>query len=697
MNGGRIHNRTFWNRNQSHADQQRRRYTLKASSLVRLFVPALALLVAATLGGIVQAQPIGTPASGCKEGAVLTTEQTLNPGTGGFTIDRTVTPGEDTTVVLGAWTIVDSYNADPAIGTLNCTASVGDGNPLYVTNLVVKPVSGDPVRAGVKRVSFWLDNDLDGFFTPGKDIQAGPWLDGACLSSSQGCTLSFGNTPIFNAAGTGGAFGLDDSTVANCTVDQSGTPVPITGVGGGLTGECGGIILVAELDNPQAGATLQVRLEGFASDIVNFLLPFSSDFSPGYKKQASNTRVVVQGSISGVPGVLSPGVNNGSGNPETGALGVNTLGIRTRDDRGGLAGTLERDARAGDREYFVGIVGLCESGDLVTPTVTLLPPIAGASPSIAGGLGAIPCIPTTAGFDAIGTNILRIRVGVSGTGAQWVQAVHIYADSCALGCGWATAVAGTTAATLFESGELILSAIPVNGVAQVGSLEQLLTTSGGMPLTLAAGPGNPSALLYFTADIDDRAANSEVKYQVAVDVGDVIGATSSRLLRTAPQEFTFQVKGTGVGPGGTLRQFDTNGNGVIDDSEFFNAIDMWVAGTLGDNLFFQVLDAWVAQTPISAAAASVNGLSLNSVALSSSSRATTFVADGQGIASLGVEIFTLSGQKIFSQTAASTRLTWNLSSNGQPVSNGVYLYVVTVRGANGQALRSEVRKLVVSR
>lgn len=687
MYGGRYHTGS-WKGNYN-TDQQQRRYTLKASSLVRLFVPALALLVAATLGGIVQAQPIGTPASGCKEGAVLTTEQTLNPVTGGFTIDRTVTPGEDTTVVLGAWTIVDSYTADPAVGTLNCAASPGDANPLYVTNLVVKPVSGDPVRVGVQRVSFWIDNDLDGFFTPGKDIQVGPWMPGSCLTSAQGCLLSFGNTPIF-----GGLTGLTDSTVAGCFVDQGGVVVPLVGVGGGATGGCGGILLVAEIDNAQAGATLQVRLEGFASDIVNFVAPFSSDFSPSYKKQASNTRVVVQGSISGIPGILSPGVNNGSGNPETGALGINTLGIRTRDDRGGLAGTLERDARAGDREYFVGTVGLCEAGDLVTPTVTLLPPIAGASPTIAGGLAAIPCIPTAAGFDANITNIVRIRAGVSGAGAPWVQAIHFYADTCAAGCGWATAVAGTTAATLFETGEQILSAIPVNGVAQVGSLEQILTTSGGMPLQLAAGPGFPSALLYFTADIDDRAANSEVKFQVAIDIADVIGFRSSRLLRTAPQEFTFQVKGAGV-PTAGVAMFDTNGNGVIDDGEFFSAIDQWVAGSVSDTLFFDVLDAWVAQTPV--ASASVEGLSLKAVSLSATSRALTFATSGQGITSMSVEIFGLNGQSIFAQEAPSTRLTWNLSTNGQPVANGVYLYVVTVRGTDGQTLTSGVKKLVVLR
>jgi hypothetical protein len=66
----------------------KRRYTVKLSRFFGIF--ALALLVTVTLGGNLTAQPFFTPASGCKESAVLTTEQFLNPGTGGFTQDRVI-------------------------------------------------------------------------------------------------------------------------------------------------------------------------------------------------------------------------------------------------------------------------------------------------------------------------------------------------------------------------------------------------------------------------------------------------------------------------------------------------------------------------------------------------------------------------------------------------------------------------------
>jgi hypothetical protein len=188
---------------------------------------------------------------------------------------------------------------------------------------------------------------------------------------------------------------------------------------------CGSIIVNAAISNPKPGATLQVRAEGFASDIVNNpAAPFSSEFSPSYKSQASNVRLVVQGGGQLGSGQLSPAVNNGSGNPETGVKAVNVLGIRTRDDRQTFT---DRDARPGDREYFVGLVVLCEAGEPVAVTATILPPVAAATPTIAGFLGALPCV-FSAFSDGFGTTVTRVRVGFTGTGAQFIQAVHVYVD-----------------------------------------------------------------------------------------------------------------------------------------------------------------------------------------------------------------------------------------------------------------------------
>ncbi len=75
-----------------------------------------------------------------------------------------------------------------------------------------------------------------------------------------------------------------------------------------------------------------------------------------------------------------------------------------------------------------------------------------------------------------------------------------------------------------------------------------------------------------------------------------------------------------------------------------------------------------------------------------------FIAEGIGIKSIAVEIFDLRGRKIFSDEALSNELIWQLQSDhGTMVANGVYLYVVTVRGFDGSLIRREVRKLVVLR
>jgi hypothetical protein len=76
-----------------------------------------------------------------------------------------------------------------------------------------------------------------------------------------------------------------------------------------------------------------------------------------------------------------------------------------------------------------------------------------------------------------------------------------------------------------------------------------------------------------------------------------------------------------------------------------------------------------------------------------------FAAVGDGIASLQVEIYDLSGDKIFdSGEVQGNTLIWNLQNNaGQWLARGVYLYLVRVRGLNGEIYVSEIRKLVILR
>ena len=82
---------------------------------------------------------------------------------------------------------------------------------------------------------------------------------------------------------------------------------------------------------------------------------------------------------------------------------------------------------------------------------------------------------------------------------------------------------------------------------------------------------------------------------------------------------------------------------------------------------------------------------------SASQSQVKFVAEGTGIAEVQVEIYDLAGGKVYeSGFQQGNALSWNLLSNaGQPVANGVYLYVVTAQGQNGEVARGQVHKLVV--
>ncbi len=76
-----------------------------------------------------------------------------------------------------------------------------------------------------------------------------------------------------------------------------------------------------------------------------------------------------------------------------------------------------------------------------------------------------------------------------------------------------------------------------------------------------------------------------------------------------------------------------------------------------------------------------------------------FEALGAGIEQSKVEVFNLAGAEVFdSGFASGSTQEWHLINNrGQILANGVYLYVVTVKGDDGKPLSSGVRKLVVLR
>jgi hypothetical protein len=75
-----------------------------------------------------------------------------------------------------------------------------------------------------------------------------------------------------------------------------------------------------------------------------------------------------------------------------------------------------------------------------------------------------------------------------------------------------------------------------------------------------------------------------------------------------------------------------------------------------------------------------------------------FLAQGEGIKDIQIAVFDLSGRLIFNSDWVANNFLWNgQNMRGKPLANGVYLYVVRVRGFDGREYVSEVRKLVIVR
>ncbi|MCR4405149.1 MAG: hypothetical protein NUW06_07770, partial [Candidatus Acetothermia bacterium] len=158
---------------------------------------------------------------------------------------------------------------------------------------------------------------------------------------------------------------------------------------------------------------------------------------------------------------------------------------------------------------------------------------------------------------------------------------------------------------------------------------------------------------------------------------------------------------------------------LIEDEDILWAINFWISGaevpgtggkTISDSEILELIQLWISQQPVSSAstegpakgqtreALAVERMLVSSVPLDGHGLAR-FVADGQGIRDMNVQVFSLAGQEIFdSGFVSGHELSWNLLNNqGRAVANGVYLYVVRVRGLNGELYVSEVRKLVILR
>jgi hypothetical protein len=85
--------------------------------------------------------------------------------------------------------------------------------------------------------------------------------------------------------------------------------------------------------------------------------------------------------------------------------------------------------------------------------------------------------------------------------------------------------------------------------------------------------------------------------------------------------------------------------------------------------------------------------------LTPTSRVVHFQSTNEGIESVRLEIFDLSGQRVFSSgPVPGATYKWHLQrDDGRAVANGVYLYIFLTRTDDSREWRSAVGKLAVRR
>lgn len=104
--------------------------------------------------------------------------------------------------------------------------------------------------------------------------------------------------------------------------------------------------------------------------------------------------------------------------------------------------------------------------------------------------------------------------------------------------------------------------------------------------------------------------------------------------------------------------------------------------------FKAVENKWIEGAPTQLA---VKAITLIQSPISGSGAA--FIAQGAGIASTAVKGYNVASSHVFSGENAGGRVEFSAAST---LANGVYLYVVTVKGADGQSFVSKVQKLIIA-
>ena len=146
----------------------------------------------------------------------------------------------------------------------------------------------------------------------------------------------------------------------------------------------------------------------------------------------------------------------------------------------------------------------------------------------------------------------------------------------------------------------------------------------------------------------------------------------------------------------SLGSFDDNNNCRLDDTEFFQWIDLWIGRQIDDLIFFRSVDAWIGGDNICNVASAQPAIQIG---MRSLGQEGVLFSDNLNLTSpYHVEIFGLNGSLAYSSQRTSDQLIWDLKNKlGQQVPNGIYFAKFSIRDESGRVVEQQFRKILVLR
>lgn len=167
-----------------------------------------------------------------------------------------------------------------------------------------------------------------------------------------------------------------------------------------------------------------------------------------------------------------------------------------------------------------------------------------------------------------------------------------------------------------------------------------------------------------------------------------LGTSASTAFTSGVAALLLQAAGT-LSPSDVRRTLSETGKSIVDPRNglTFPRIDA-----------LNAVNSVLPKTPQASQPDGAVGLSLQAVNAISSLQEVRFQIQGSGVETAQVLVFDLSGNRLYDSGMTSpTALAWKLTTErGQRVANGVYLYIIRIRGS-GTEQTSAVHKLAVVR